>query len=107
MISNDRDHILLSFASVTSSLDNRIGLEPIIYYISDGNIFVGDPDGRIIGNKRRQLERLAVLLMEYIDQITPFFGRGYNKMEETLLSAQKKYNDIYLKKYILGKGGVD
>ena len=99
VIYQDRDEIFLAFAPRNGGQQNLIGIEPMIYFISHGNTFVGWYDGNLAWDKRQQFERLARLLEEHLDQITPYFGIDYRKYANDLTLAQKNYNNLLLEKY--------
>jgi hypothetical protein len=54
-------------------------------------------------NKTRQFERLAKLLEEFFDMITPCFGGSYVDFSGELILAQKNYNKILLEKHLAQK----
>jgi hypothetical protein len=98
-ITNDRNEILLAFAPVKSGRNNQIGLRPMIYFLSHEQNFIGPYEGNLFWGRKKQFERLASLLKEYIDQITPYFGNDFEKYKSDLMSAGKKYVDLSIERY--------
>ena len=98
-IYQDRDEIFLAFAPKNGSQENLIGIEPMVYFISHGDTFIGWYDGNLAWDKRQQFKRLARLLEEYVDLITPYFGNEFKKYAGDLILAQKNYNKLFLEKY--------
>jgi hypothetical protein len=95
----DREEIFLSFAPVDTDHKDGIGIEPMIYFLSQEQNFIGSFEGDLFREKKKQFEKLADLLKEYLDQITPYFGSDFLRYKNELLSTQKKYNDTLLKRY--------
>ncbi len=100
VIYSDQGAIGVLFSPVDSNMTYRVGLEGMIYFLSQGQIFIGKSEKYFFNARRKSFERLASLLKEYIDQITPYFGSDYEKYRHELTLAQQKYLDIYLDKYI-------
>lgn len=97
---SDRDTIYLAFGTNHAPFDNRMGLEPIIYYLSQGETFPGMFEGNA-HDRKGQLARLSVLLKEHIDQILPYFRPAvFPKYHDELLLAQQQYLEIFMKKYV-------
>lgn len=101
----DRSTIFLVFAPVDSKIDNRLGIETIIYYITKKFVgrFYGDIYKKGDDDRKKQFSELADLLKEYLDQITPYFGIDeYQKHKDELFTAQKEYLNRWMKTYIPG-----
>jgi hypothetical protein len=97
-IYSDRDEIFISL-SPTHNREYEIGIEPMVYFLSEGNTFIGWFEGNQFKEKKKQFERLANLLEIYGDQIIPYFGEDFEKYKDALIQAQREYNDLFLKKY--------
>ena len=97
-ISNDRNELFVSFASF-SDRKSLIGLKPMIYFLSQGENFIGSYEGNLFWGKKKQFEILTNLLKEYIDQITPYFGNNFKNYRNDLMLAGKKYVDILIERY--------
>jgi hypothetical protein len=67
--------------------------------LSQGQNFISWWEGEGNGFQRtmKQLKRLARLLEEHIDQITPYFGSDFYSHKSGLIFAQNKYNDLALR----------
>lgn len=102
-IAMDRDELFVEFIPLHGGQDNRIGLKSMIYYISQGHIFISSFKGNLFWGRKKQFERYSNLLREYIDQIAPYFGDDFYKYKDDLLSAQKRYNSLAIEKYIQEK----
>jgi len=102
IISQDRNAIFVSFSSASAGMKKQIGIRAMIYFLSQKQNFIGDFNGNLFWGKKKQFERLAGLVKEYIDQITPFFGSDFKKYQAELLVAQKEYNNLLLRRYIDG-----
>jgi hypothetical protein len=101
-IFSDQYEVFLVFSPVNVDIDNRLGIKSLIYYLSKGQKFIGKFEGDY-KDRKKQLERLASLLKEYIDQITPYFENyEFQRYKSDLLKAQQEYYDIYIRKYMLG-----
>ncbi|MBI5840800.1 MAG: hypothetical protein HZB19_11925 [Chloroflexi bacterium] len=100
VIFSDQGEISALFSPVDSNMKYRVGLEGMIYFLSHEQIFIGKLEKNFFNARRKRFETLASLLEQYIDQITPYFGKDYEKYKHELMSIQRKYLDIYLDKYI-------
>ncbi len=100
VIYRDQSEIGVLFSPIDSNMIYRVGLDGMIYFLSEGRIFIGKLRRHFFNTRRKRFEELARLLQEYIDQITPYFGIDYDKYKHELILMQQKYLDIYLKKYI-------
>jgi hypothetical protein len=98
-IFNDRGEIMLGFSSRNEEGRYSIGIETMVFFLSQGQNFIGHFEGDFSREKKKQFERLANLLKENIDEITPYFGNDFKKYKEDLILAQKKYEDLFLEKY--------
>jgi len=97
---SDRGEFDLGFAPINADEGNQVGIRGMIYYLSDGQKFVGKYRRTIFQKRKGRFEELANLLEAYIDQITPFFGESYEWYRQDLITAGKKYNAIFLDKYL-------
>jgi hypothetical protein len=97
-ITSDRDSIVVDFGPIFLERvgQYRIGIKAMVYYISKGQHFVGTFDENSFWNRQKQYKELAGLLKDYIDQIEPYFGNGFEKYKDELISAQKKYNNLVI-----------
>jgi hypothetical protein len=98
IISQDRDQILVSLAPVEAEAYPRVGLEPVIYFLSNRAIFIEDFPGNPSKEKREQFSRLRTLLMQYIDEIESLFGTDFAARRDELLAIQREFNEILVKK---------
>lgn len=96
IVSCDREEILLSFAPLNTNGRDGIGIEPLVYFLSQGQKFIGGFEGSLFWEKSKQFERLANLLKVYLDEITPYFGDEFPKYRAELLSAQMLYNEKFV-----------
>jgi hypothetical protein len=94
----DRNEISLAFGPLDIKEKTRIGLKSMICFLSQGKNVVKPYEGNLFWGKRKQFEILASLLKEYIDRITPFFGRDFQKHKFDLMFAQSKYSFLLLDK---------
>ncbi len=75
-ITNDRNFLSLEFTSTKNvDIKSRITLEEIIYFLSKGHCIVAPFKGNLAWGKKKQFERLASLLKEYIDQIALYYEK--------------------------------
>ena len=95
----DRNELSIAFGSSDVNRKGRIGLEPMIYFLSREQNFIGSYKGNFFWGKKKQFKRLASLLKEYINQITPYFGNDFQKHEIDLMFAQNKYNLSAVERY--------
>ena len=74
-ITNDRSDIILEFISAQKPQvpKNRISIEMMIYLVSNGHNSPTHFKGNRALGKKKQLERLANLLAEYLNPITQYF----------------------------------
>lgn len=100
VIYSDQGDIGIIFTPIDSDMTYRVGLEGMIYFLSQGRIFVGKLEKHFFNARRKRFEKLASLLKEYIDQITPYFEKDYEKYKHELMLIQQKYLDIYLDRYV-------
>jgi hypothetical protein len=78
-ITSDRNYIILEFSSIKNQdVGRRMTIEDIIYLISNGRTAVKPFDGNLAWGKKKQLERLSLLLKEHIDQIMLFYRSEEN-----------------------------
>jgi hypothetical protein len=95
-IVQDRSEISIYFSPVFGS-DNpadRFGLETMIYFLSQGQNYIGNFEGNLAWGKKKQFKRLADLLKEYIDQIAPCFGSNYLEHKDELRDREKQYRNV-------------
>ncbi len=97
---SDQGDIGVLFSPIDSNLNYRVGLDSMIYFLSDEKIFLGKFKKSFFDSRNKIFERLSGLLNEYIDQITPYFEKDYEKYKHELMLIQQKYLDVYLDKYI-------
>lgn len=90
-ISNDRDGIDLNFMPLNKDETFHIGIKGMIYYVTQGQKFVDYFLVRPFPSRDDQLKELAILLKEYLAQITPYFGNNYQIYKEEILSAEKSW----------------
>lgn len=73
-ITCDRDHILLEFSPLKiQDPGRRKTIEEIIYLISNGQTVVKSFEGNLAWGRKKQLERLSLLLKEHIDRIMSYY----------------------------------
>jgi hypothetical protein len=107
-IFQERSDIFLTIAPLKAltplneiGIQEQIGLQSMIYFLSDRNKFIGLYEKSFYKTRNKQLEVLASLLEEYLDQITPYFGNyEFRQYQRDLLSVQKEYNDLLIKRYV-------
>jgi hypothetical protein len=97
-IYSDRNEINLIFSPIIDR-NSRIEIRSMIFFLSQEQNFIGSYRGNLFWGKSKQYERLAKLLEEYINQITPFFGENFEKYKDDLFLAQKKYNHLLIEAY--------
>lgn len=90
-ICQDRAAILVYFLPLRGNKESRIELKAMIYFLSQGKIFIGPFKGNLTWGKKKQFEELAELLRGYLDQITPYFGVDFNDYKNEILTAEKDY----------------
>lgn len=103
VVFSDRDEVFVRFYPVKTDRNIVTDLGFMVYYLTNGQLFVGANEGNLIGSSNKQLERSARLLAEYIDQIIPYFGQGFEKNKEDLMTATKEYDAFQLAKHGLQK----
>jgi hypothetical protein len=101
VIFSDHSEINLAFAPKDSDIENQMGIKAMIYYLTNGRVFVGEYPKNLFNNRRKRFEQLANLLKEYINQIRPFFGKDFDKYKHELILARRKYNNISIDKFII------
>ena len=84
---------LLGFLPLKAHSNLAIGLRSLIYFLSNGELYIGVFKGNI-RDREKQLERYANLLEKYLDQILPLFGDDHEKYRKGLLAAQQKVSDL-------------
>ena len=95
----DRDYISVLFDPEKRNGRYQIGLESLIYYLSDGKHFVGYFEGNPAWGKNKQMERLSGLLSEYHDQIARLFETDPQRLNEDLAPSQKNYSKLLQEGY--------
>ena len=98
-IYSDRFELFVAFGPSDINRKNRIGLKSMIYFLSHGQNFIDSYDGNFFWGKKKQFERLASLLNEYIDQITPYFGDDFWKYAGDLMLAQVQCTNLGMERY--------
>jgi hypothetical protein len=98
-IVEDQSRVSVLFAPLDEGNKTLIGLEAMIFYLSQEKIFIGEFDKSAYKSRGGQLEKLASLLKEYINQISPYFGSDFNKYKDALMMSKQKYSDIWFNKY--------
>lgn len=100
VVFSDHGEINLAFAPKDSDVENQVGIRAMVYFLSNGKIFIGEYQKSLFNQKRKRFEQLAKLLKEYINQITPYFGKDFDKFKHELILARKKYNNISIEKFM-------
>ena len=100
VIYTDRGEMDLVFSPVNSDGNYRVGITGMVYFLSYGQNYIGKFKRNFFDTQKKQFERLATLLNEYIDQITPYFGEDFEKYKQELILVQQKCLAIYMDKYI-------
>lgn len=96
-IYNDRGEIMLSISPAKSNTDAWYGLGMLIYFITEGERFIGYYNGDLL-NKDLQLERLSSILKEYMNEIRDVMKNiGYNKQK--LQIAYDKFLELSRAEY--------
>lgn len=91
-ITNDRNSILVDFSPKrTEDIKNRFGIGTMIYLLSDGRENIGPYEGNLAWGRKKQLERMAKLLKDNLDKITPFFEKDFEEQRSELVAAQRRY----------------
>lgn len=86
----DRAEILISFSPAIDR-SFRIGLKPMIYFLTGGQIFIGAFEGNLFWRKKKQFESLADLLKDYFNQISIFLGPDFYKYKSEIIAAGNNY----------------
>lgn len=107
VIYTDRGEVDLVFSPVNSDGNYRVGITGMIYFLSNGQNYVVKFKRNLFDTQNKQFERLATLLNEYIDRITPYFGEDFEKYKQELMIVQQKCLAIYMEKYISKKKHAD
>jgi hypothetical protein len=100
IIYSDRGDFDVAFAPLNSTLRNQIGIRGMIYYLTNGKNFIGKYKSTTFNSRKNRFKILALLLKQYLDQITPYFGKDFDNYKQELIQAGKKYNDVFIEKYI-------
>ena len=100
VIYSDHSEINLAFAPIDSDVKNQIGIRAMIYFSSHEQNFIGRYDKDILTNQKEMFVKLSSLLKEYMDQIIPYCGKDFEKYRYEIILARKKYNDIFIDRYI-------
>ena len=104
----DRNEICLTLAPSQEIIINekeiviqdQIGIQIIIYYLSNGKEFVGIYDKDFYRDKKKQFRTLADLLNKHYDQIMTFYENKIPESRGALLLAAKEYNDLLIQRYV-------
>jgi hypothetical protein len=99
VIFSDRDEVLVTMYPVKTDRNIVTDLGFMVWFLSNGQVFIGSDEGALVGGAKNQLERSARLLEEYIDRIVPYFGQGFEKNNEDIMAATKKFDAFQLEKY--------
>jgi hypothetical protein len=104
-IVQDRLELLLALAPCKADSRDGFSLGALIYFVTKGEVFIGFFEGNKSWGKRKQFERLAHLLEEYHDKITPYLDNSnpwessFPKYKNELKATQEKYNAFLLADY--------
>ncbi len=95
----DQHGVFLVFAPFGEPINYNMNIESVIYYLSKGKTFIGKFEGDPFRDKKGQIERLANLLKENIDQILPCFEiNWFREHVGELLKAEKEWAGIYMRR---------
>ena len=94
IVLSDRDEVVVRFYPVKSNRKIVIALQPMIFYLSGGKTFIGNYEGNLVWGTRKQLKQTANLLKEYIDQIIPYVGDEFQRIENDIRLAGNQYMRI-------------
>lgn len=81
-------------------INDQIGIQIIIYYLSNGKEFIGIYEKDFYRDKKKQFRALADLLYKHYDQIITYYENKFPESRGDLLLAAKEYNDLLKQKYI-------
>jgi hypothetical protein len=95
----DRLELMVAFRPKNLDRKIEIGIEPMIFYLSNERSFIPPYEGNLSWGRKKQFERLSRLTLEWIDRIEPYFGPGFSEYGRELLAVQRKYNDLCIKTY--------
>ncbi len=109
-IYQEKSDVFLAFAPLNAmdenneiSVTDEVALEPMIYYITKYENFIGLFDKETYASRKKLFQRLADLLKQYIDEITPYFENfKFRQYQRELLATQHDYNDLLVKRYVRG-----
>jgi hypothetical protein len=92
-IVQDRGEILAYFSPPFGSIpsNDKVSIEAMIYFLSDGNNIVESYRGNLAWGKGKKFERLAGLLQTHIDQIAPHFEGMYYQYKSKLKEVERQY----------------
>jgi len=80
------------------SMEDQICIQAMVYYLSKGQRYIGIFEEDIYRSRKKQLEILADLLKEYIEQMEPYFRSfEFHVYKSDLLLAQREYNDLLVR----------
>ena len=101
-IGSDQGSVSLFFVPVNSDSirENSFSIESVIYFLSKGENFVDTYKGIWFRSRKNQLKKLSYLLTEYFEEITPLFGENFPIHKNDLISAGKKYFELFMDKYV-------
>ena len=68
----------------------------MIYYLTQGRKFVDSYQGNTFWGYKKQMENLAELIKEHIDQAIPYFGDNFYLYRDKLKFSQREYNNKYM-----------
>ena len=95
----DRLELMLAFRPKGSVRKYDIGIEPMIFYLTNERSFMPPFEGNLSWRRKKQFERLSRLTLEWIVKAEPYFGPNFSEHGKELLAAQRKYNDLCIKTY--------
>ena len=101
----DRLELLLSLTPRKADARDGFSLGALIYFVTNGKVFIGLFEGNHSWGKKKQFERLANLLQEYHDKIVPYLDNSnpwesnFPKYKDDLIATQKKYNAFLMADY--------
>ena len=100
-ITSDRSELMVLLCPLSTDRRVCIEIRAFLYCLSQGRDFVGAYQGNMTRGKKKQFEWLSELLRQNLDRALPHFGEEFDAHRESLLSAQKRYNEEALARYAL------
>ncbi len=99
LLTSELDELSVSLFSKYDGKSMGYALQPMIYYLTAGGIFIWAINGPNLWINKKQYKVLGALLKEYIDKIIPIVVSDLRKYNPEISAAEERYFDRSMEEF--------